>query len=67
MAKKRQAKKTVKKSTTTEEPIPKRPDRDQRVRQAERLPGGSSNSEQATLMTAGGTKLPGPSRSLGSS
>ena len=37
MAKKRQAKKTVKKSTGVEKPIPKRPDRDRRVRQAERL------------------------------
>ena len=37
MAKKPQAKKTAKKSTVTEKPIPKRPDRDRRVRQAERL------------------------------
>ena len=34
---KKVAKKTAKKSTVTEKPIPKRPDRDRRVRQAERL------------------------------
>jgi predicted DNA-binding transcriptional regulator YafY len=37
MAKKRQAKKTMKKSTAAEKSIPQRPDRDRRVRQAERL------------------------------
>jgi len=37
MAKKRQARKTVKKTTARKESIPKRPDRDRRVRQAERL------------------------------
>ena len=37
MAKKRQAKKTVKNSAAAEKSIPQRPDRDRRVRQAERL------------------------------
>lgn len=37
MSKKSQAKKKVMKSTVTEKPIPKRPDRDRRVRQHERM------------------------------